>query len=46
MATETNGKTNKTQISSIYSIFSDMNTMLNDFDRACLTILTKSLARN
>ena len=46
MATETNGKTNKTQTSSISSIFNDMKTMLDDFDRACLTILTKSLARN
>ena len=31
MATETNEKSNKTQISSISSIFSDMKTMLDDF---------------
>ena len=31
MATETNVKTGTTQISSIYSIFSDMKTMLDDF---------------
>ena len=31
MATETNGKTDETQISSIYSIFSDMKTVLDDF---------------
>ena len=31
MASETNGKTDETQISSISSIFSDMKTMLDDF---------------
>ena len=31
MATETNGKSDKTQMSSISSIFSDMKTMLDDF---------------
>ena len=31
MTTETNGKTDGTQISSISSIFSDMKTMLDDF---------------
>ena len=31
MATETNGKTDETQISSISSTFSDMKTMFDDF---------------
>ena len=31
MATEMNGKTDETQISSISSIFSDMKTLLDDF---------------
>ena len=31
MATETNGKTNGTQISSMSSIFSDMKTMFDEF---------------
>ena len=45
MATETNRKTNETQISSISSTFSDMKTMLDDFRQGLPDYIDKIISK-
>ena len=46
MATETNGKIDGNQISSISSIFSDLKTMMDDFRQGLPDYIEKIIRRN